>query len=75
MGMDQILVVVITKFGVLMYKAVKCDDKTVCSVLLDIDNDMSPHFTVEIYHVKDKNVFEQGSIKIETENLAMNSVS
>jgi len=68
------LVAVKTKFGVSNYMVVKCNEQTVCSVLLAIYDDMSPHFTVEIYHIRDINVVEQGSIKIETKSLSMNSV-
>lgn len=75
MRMNKVLVAVLTKLGVSDVRIQKCSGETVCTVLLDIKNDMMPHFTVEIYHVRDENYVEHGSVKIETEHLASNTVS
>jgi len=73
--MEKILVAVMTKFGAFKTEVIKCNEETVFDFLLDIDPQMRPHFTVEVYHVRDKDVVEHGSIKIETKEMAVNFVS
>ena len=73
--MEKVLVAIVTKYGVTKSSAKKCDDNTACSFKLKITDQMLPRFTVEVFHIKNKNINEHGSISIETETLGMNYVS
>ncbi|XP_070504782.1 uncharacterized protein [Chironomus tepperi] len=70
--MEQVLVSIVTKFGVLKNKVVSCNDNTACSFTLSITAEMMPSFTVEVFHIRDKNINEHGSVSIETESLGTN---
>ena len=73
--MEQLLVSVVTKYGVIKPMVVACDDETACSFKFQITDRMLPRFMVEVFHIKDKNINEHGSVSIETETLGMNHVS
>ncbi|KAL7011303.1 hypothetical protein ACKWTF_014220 [Chironomus riparius] len=73
--MEQVLVAIVTKYGVTKATAMKCDDKTACNFKLTITAQMLPKFTVEVFHIKDKDINEHGSIRIETETLGMNHLT
>lgn len=73
--MEKVLVAVMTKFGAFQTETIKCNDKSVFDFPIEIKPQMMPHFTVEVYHVRDKDVVEHGNIKIETKDMGDNFVS
>ncbi|XP_070504691.1 CD109 antigen-like [Chironomus tepperi] len=72
--MDKLFVIVSSNNGNVQSEVVDCNDETSCEFHIVFKEEMMPHSTVNVYHVKDKLHIYQGYTKIGTEELTANNL-
>lgn len=73
--LGKIIVAIMTKYGNTDTRIIDCRNEIVCSFSVDITDKMIPKFSVEVYHVINKNAVDYGSVEISTESTGKNYVS
>jgi hypothetical protein len=73
--LGTIIVAIMTKYGNIDTRIIDCRNEIVCSFSVDIVEEVIPKFTIEIYHVRNKDAVDYGSVEISTGNIGKNYVS
>ncbi|XP_070499789.1 thioester-containing protein 1 allele R1-like [Chironomus tepperi] len=70
--LNNLVVAVVTRFGIVENLLIPCGKQTLCEFELKIDEKMMPKSTIMVYDIRDKDVIYQGKVQIETDNLGRN---
>lgn len=73
--MDQVVIVVMSRFGNVQSHHIRCDFKLVCTHKFKVTRQMIPKATVIAYHLKDKTTIYQGKTELTLDTIGKNFVS
>lgn len=73
--MDQLIVLVMTRFGNIQTHSVKCDYQILCDFEIEISKDMMPESKIIVYSVISEKTMLHGETVIKTDDISSNKVS